>query len=119
MAQELRVSLHELLGWPGPMTHRQYQAWQTWLEHEWDFPTKDQQYLMSIACEVRRVLAKNPDSHKLEHLKLKPRKRGKVRRTKEESKRLLEERAGGGPVIRRYVDKDGNPVEPPKEVKSE
>ena len=44
------------------MTHRQFLAWRDWLKHEFNTPSRSDHYLMTIACEVRRVLSKNPNS---------------------------------------------------------
>jgi hypothetical protein len=52
-------------------THRQHLTWLAWLEMEWDRPGRSDHYLMSIACEVRRVLSKKPDRVKLDHFWLK------------------------------------------------
>lgn len=64
------MHLHDLLGWPGPMTHRQFLAWQAWLDEQWDRPDRTDQYLMQIACEVARANAKHPDRLRLEHFRL-------------------------------------------------
>ena len=68
MAHALGKHLHEILGWPPVLTHRQFLAWKIWLMEEWNHPDRTDNYLMQIGCEVRRVLAKKPGSHKLEHL---------------------------------------------------
>ena len=47
--------LHEVYGWPGPVTARQAAAWQAWWEFRLEHPTDSIQYLMQIAAEVRRV----------------------------------------------------------------
>lgn len=49
------MHLHEVLGWPGPMTHRQFMAWMEWLESEWNRPSRSDNYLMQIAKEVENV----------------------------------------------------------------
>lgn len=59
------------MGWPGPMTHRQFAVWQMWLEMELDRPTKTEQYLMQIAAEVRRTAVKDPKKVELKHMRLK------------------------------------------------
>lgn len=51
------------------ITHREFRTWIAWLEIDWNRPNPDQAYLMQIACEVARVLAKNPRSIRLEHFK--------------------------------------------------
>ena len=51
-------------------THRQYLTWLAWLDHRDATPDPTQYYLMQIAAEVRRVLAKQPNSIKLDHFEL-------------------------------------------------
>lgn len=58
------------MGWPGPPTHRQYLATQTWLNLQWNQPSRADNYAMQIAYEVRRANAKNPRSVKMRHLQL-------------------------------------------------
>jgi len=62
MAKETSRPLHDLLGWPGPVTNRQYLAWQGHRSEGWNLPDRTDHYLMQIACEVRRVLSKDPAS---------------------------------------------------------
>lgn len=57
-------------------THREYLAWQAWLDGEQDRPDSTQHYLMQIAMEVRRVLSKNPNSIKLNDFKLSFKRKG-------------------------------------------
>jgi hypothetical protein len=52
----LGVPLHELLGWQGPMTHRQFAAWQEWLLLEANRPGRLEHYLMRVGLEIRRVI---------------------------------------------------------------
>lgn len=60
------------MGWEGPVTHRQFIAWMEYLNsEEGTRPTLLYYYLMQIACEVRRVLAKKPAEIKLEDFELK------------------------------------------------
>jgi hypothetical protein len=59
------------MGWRGPMTHRQFLAWQEWLLEDWNRPDKTDHYLMEVACEVRRVLSGNPRNIRLDHFRLK------------------------------------------------
>lgn len=51
------MPLHEAIGFRGPLTHRQYEAWQAWLCKEWNEPDRHDHYLMLIAAEVKRVPA--------------------------------------------------------------
>lgn len=43
----------------GPLTHRQYEAWQAWRELQWDRPDRHDFYQMQTACEVRRGYTRN------------------------------------------------------------
>ena len=59
------------MGWPGPMTHRQFRAWQAWLARQWDEPDRTDHYLMQVAAEVRRSAAgRKARQVKLEHLRI-------------------------------------------------
>jgi hypothetical protein len=72
------------MGLPGPMTHRMFLAWQAWLEMQWNKPTKTDHYLMQIAVEVRRVLAKDPRKIKLDDARLEFSKPGDKKKVPEE-----------------------------------
>jgi hypothetical protein len=37
------------MGWVGPMTHRQYQVWQEWLDEEINHPSRSDYYMMQVA----------------------------------------------------------------------
>lgn len=52
-------------------TNRQYLSWMVYLDDLWNLPDLTCHYLMQIACEVRRVLSKDPNKIKDEHFKLK------------------------------------------------
>ena len=93
IAQTIGKHLHDVMGWPGPMTHRQYEAWQIWLGEEWNRPSRTDVYLMQIALEVRRVLSSKPGEMKLQDMTI-PFKIVKPK-TKEqlEKERLLKEEA--------------------------
>lgn len=51
-------------------TYEEYLMWMDWLDEQWNTPGLTEQYLMQIAAEVRRVMAKKPSSIKLKHFKL-------------------------------------------------
>lgn len=42
-----------MMGWPGPMTYRQYLAWEAWLEQEMNNPGRLEFYLMRLMWETR------------------------------------------------------------------
>lgn len=52
-------------------THRQFLAWMEYLDEQWNEPKLSDFYLMQIACEVRRVLAKDRNAIQLKHFLLK------------------------------------------------
>lgn len=78
------------------ITHREILKWESWFSTEWNEPTKSDQYLMQIAAEVRRVLAKNPSKIKNDHLKIKFVKvEPKKKLTKEEATKAAKARWSG------------------------
>ena len=70
------MPLHELLGWSGPLTHRQFRCWQAWLEAEWNAPSRTDHYLMLVAQRVLQAAAKNPGSVTLDGQRIEFRRRG-------------------------------------------
>ncbi len=56
IAHELKKQLHEVMGWSGPMTHRQYLALVYWMDLEWDRPNRTDYYLMQVAACVERLI---------------------------------------------------------------
>ena len=52
-------------------THRWHGVLLAWLEMDMNYPDKLCSYLMQVACEVRRVLRKNPNEVKLKDFQLK------------------------------------------------
>ena len=69
------MPLHELLGWPGPLTHRQFRTWQAWLQAEWNAPSRTDHYLMLIAQRVLQAAARNPGSVTLDGQRIEFRRR--------------------------------------------
>lgn len=68
------MHLHDLLGWPGPMTGRQFEAWQAWLADGGNEPDLHAWYLMQVAAEIRLIrhsFGEDPKPVKLSDLKLK------------------------------------------------
>lgn len=51
-------------------THRQYRTTTAWMDEQWNRPGLTEHYLMMVGKEVRGILAKDPNSIKLDHLKL-------------------------------------------------
>lgn len=77
LAFTLKKQLHEILGWEGPMTHRQYLAWLHWLRsyevEQLNQPGRTEYYLMQIAHEVARSNERysKPNQIKMDQFKLK------------------------------------------------
>lgn len=55
LAHELKKHLHELLGFPAPMTFRQYLAWTAWLDREWNSPSRSDHYAMQTAFLIDNI----------------------------------------------------------------
>jgi hypothetical protein len=53
------------------VSHREHLLWVAYLNEEWESPDPHAWYMMSIAAEVRRVLAANPGAIKVEDFRLK------------------------------------------------
>lgn len=43
------------MGWPGPMTARQWRLWLWWLDDEWERPNRSDNYLIAVRQEVRNL----------------------------------------------------------------
>jgi ribosomal protein S19E (S16A) len=52
------------------ISHREYLTWMAHFDNKWENPSRNEWYLISIATEIRRVLSKDPNKIKLDHLKL-------------------------------------------------
>jgi hypothetical protein len=44
------MHLHQLMGWTGPMTERQFEGWNDWLSRQWNEPDRSDYYLMQVAA---------------------------------------------------------------------
>lgn len=58
------------MGWPGPMTDRQFHAWCAWENIDRNRPGKIEAYLMNIAAEVRRSYAANPNEVNVDDMRV-------------------------------------------------
>jgi hypothetical protein len=56
------------MGWPGPLTHRQYLAWHEWLLMKANRPSTTEYYLMGIRQEIRQVNSKKGHTVKMEDM---------------------------------------------------
>lgn len=54
----MKQPLHELMGWPGPMTNRQHRTWLRWLEDDFDTPDLTDFYLMQLAQFIHAANSK-------------------------------------------------------------
>lgn len=123
--------LHELLGWHGPITHRQYAAWQRWLADDLNRPSRDNYYQMQTTqYAIRPHLKEGAAAPQLSDFLIPfgpP--DGESQESLEETdgppivteamilqvqKDMAVFKSGGKGVERRWVDKHGNPVEAPK-----
>lgn len=52
------------------MTHRQFLAWQAWLDDQWNEPSRADYYAMSTACHVRKSQSTEPQKVKFEDFKI-------------------------------------------------
>jgi hypothetical protein len=66
LAHSLGKHLHELMGWPGPLTYRQYKTWEAWLEAEWNRPSRTDHYLMQLNATLIAVNSKARANVKLD-----------------------------------------------------
>ena len=48
------------MGWPGPMTHRQYLGWREWLRADARAPDRGDWYTMQLTMTVANMFAKKP-----------------------------------------------------------
>lgn len=55
----------------GRISHRQFCTWIVWLDEQMNEPDRHDWYLMQVATEVKRVLAKDPNKIPMESAKLK------------------------------------------------
>lgn len=60
------MHLHDLMGWPGPMTHRQFLAWQAWQRLDIEQPQRAEiVYTMQVA-QAAAGYVKPLQDHRLE-----------------------------------------------------
>jgi len=123
----LKQSLHEAMGWEGPLTARQYEVWQAWLDLQWNRPSRTDHYLMQIAAQVTRAAAKNPRSVKSEGFKIEFKTRDTPKNPAQKQIELQQSKArwgailgkpasevgkGGRPLVDQYGDTYGEPIDP-------
>lgn len=65
------------------------------MDRQWNRPSRSDYYEMQTACQVARVLAKNPGNIKIEHFKLPFGEEG-TREIKAEENKKITERAKAG-----------------------
>lgn len=64
------VTINDLMGWEGPLTHRQMSTWVLFSQEILNRPSLTDQYIMSLTATVARILSKNPQNIKAEHFRL-------------------------------------------------
>lgn len=57
-------------------TERELRVWLAWMALQWDSPDRSDYYLMQVACEVRRVLSRDPRAISISDFKLQFREAG-------------------------------------------
>lgn len=67
---EWKVTLNQLLGWSGPLTHRQAVMLEAWREAQWNHPDRHDYYVMMLAAIQARANSKSPQSIQPRHFKL-------------------------------------------------
>lgn len=73
---ERKIELHQLLGWAGPLTHRQNLVWQEWRGRQWNEPSLTDHYLMQLSHLLVMVNSTKKSTAKLDDFRLKFRRRG-------------------------------------------
>jgi len=58
------MHLHDVFGWPGPLTERQAAAWREWFLLDANRPNRLEHYVMQVAQEVRRQHGRSDDLNK-------------------------------------------------------
>jgi hypothetical protein len=66
LAHELKQSLHDVMGWREPMTHRQFLCWQCWLQLQWNVPNRSDHYVMQLTAMQSTKTGANSDDFKIE-----------------------------------------------------
>lgn len=98
------------------MTHRQFLAWQAYNILALNKPERTDHYLMQVACEVRRVLSRQPGNIQMDHFQLKFVERVNTgdkpnmeqRKIAAMAKAVWTSRVGGNVVTESVVATDGN-----------
>lgn len=80
-----------MFGWDTPTTHREFLTWLAWLERQWNHPSRSDYYQMQTACQVARVLSKNPSKILIEHFKLPFGEEGTKEQKAEQDRRVADQ----------------------------
>lgn len=51
-------------------THRQILGWRAWIRKKWNEPSQESYYIMQLNRDIKRLLAKNPNSIQTDHQKI-------------------------------------------------
>lgn len=115
LAKNLGRQLHEVMGWVGPMTHRQFVVWQLWLSEQWNEPDRSDYYMMQIAHIVASIVSKKKVKFEQFRLKFRSGVGRKVRTDARTSKAIWLSAFGGARGIR-GLPEDWVETELPKKV---
>lgn len=85
------MHLHDYLGWPGPVTMRQHEAWGEWRAAQWNRPGRLEHYLMAAYGQQGGQKPGEPLVFKTEAER-------KAAEQAEVARRSAERRAGGNVV---------------------
>jgi len=116
------VTINQLLGWDGPLTHRQMVTWALFSEEMLNRPSLTDHYIMSLNATVARLFAKNPASIEGDNFRLVFKRKGAKLTEKERKEQLEFQKASliarfGGMGNLTIVDHLGNVIkrpDPPK-----
>ncbi len=81
------------------MTHREFLTWGAWLDRQWNRPSRSDYYEMQTACQVARVLAKNPGNIQIGQFKLPFGEEGTREQKAQQDKKVSESAKAGWAAI--------------------
>jgi hypothetical protein len=93
------------MGWPGPMTHRQFEAWQSWLDEDMNRPSKDNYYQMQTTDAVQHVIKSGGGD--LNKLKISFKTPGKKKTKKQREAEIAMSKSRTRAALQRKKDGDG------------
>lgn len=107
-------SINQIMGWPGPITHRQVTAYIEWRTLSLNYPSRDNYYQMMEACTVARSNAKTPSAVQPSQFRLHFGKDEPITREERDrrAKEVMEARIAARGGLERYIimDAQGNVI---------